>query len=504
MNREPTQPSFVDSVDGLLRRFGATLGKADRLVADVRRDARTVAESSRAMLETTRVAGRLVRHGVPRAARIAATLAPIAAAYRVHAGRAPYLPADIAARRLEHLHRRSAEKVHDLCVELGGAVLKVAQFASCRVDLLPPAWTDTLGRLQDRVPPAPLEDVLALLTAELGAPPEEVFAELDPEPLAAASLAQVHAARLHDGASVVVKIQRPGVGDLVDVDLTALQLVADRLGDVAFGMDPAAFVTELGRSVRAELDYTAEARHMVAVREHLAEHPGVVVPAPHLDLSTSRVLVMDRVDGARLPDYLSACADAGDAGDADRDAVLRHLVDVYAAKILVHGTVQADPHPGNFLVTPDARLALLDFGAVLTLDAASRRAWAELAGAALARDTDKIGGLLAQLGFAPHSGDAADLTALAGLVLDTFRDGAADLGQIDMRAEIDRGLALLRDTPVAAVPDDFVLLSRILGALAGLLVGHGAGFPLFPVVWPHLQRALATPRSDAETAPRPE
>ncbi|TNF37352.1 MAG: AarF/ABC1/UbiB kinase family protein, partial [Deltaproteobacteria bacterium] len=431
------------------------------------------------------------RHGVPRAARIAATLAPIAAAYRVHAGRAPYVSDEVARARLDALHRRSAERVHDLCVELGGAILKLAQFASCRVDLLPPAWTDTLGRLQDRVPPAPTDEVLALLAAELGAPPEEVFAELDLEPLAAASLAQVHAARLPDGTRVVVKVQRPGVAELVEVDLAALQLVSGRLGD-GLGVDAGAFLAELGRSVRAELDYTAEARHMAAVREHLADHPGVVVPAPHLALCTPRVLVMERVDGDRLPDFLAACADGGETGAAERDALLRHLVDVYAAKILVHGVVQADPHPGNFLVTGDRRLALLDFGAVLTLSAETRRAWAELAGAALARDTAKIGALLGRLGFAPHSGDPADLGRLAELVLDAFRDGAADLGDIDMRAELDRGLALLRDTPVARVPEDFVLLSRILGALAGLLVGHDAGFPLFPVVWPHLQRALAT------------
>ena len=493
--------ALVRTVDGLLQRFGATLGKADRLVADVRRDSRAVADSSREVVAATRAAGRMLRRTIPRTARIVRTLAPIAAAYRVHAGRAPFLTAEVAAVRLDALHARSAERVHDLCVELGGAILKVAQFASCRVDLLPAAWTDTLGRLQDRVPAAPLEDVLALLTSELGAPPDEVFATFDPEPIAAASLAQVHAATLADGTPIVVKVQRPGVADLVATDLAALQLMADRLGDAFPGVDSATFVTELGRSVQAELDYTAEAHHMAAVREHLAAHASVIVPAPHLPLCTARVLVMERIDGTRLPDFLATCAAGGEQGAVDRDAVLRHLVDAYAAKILVHGVVQADPHPGNFLVTPGGRLALLDFGAILTLSPESRRAWAELTGAALARDTAKIGTLLGQLGFVPHSGDPADLANLAELALDTFRDGAVDLGAIDMRAELDRGLALLRDTPVATVPRDFVLLSRVLGALAGLLVGHGVRFALFPVVWPHLQRALATapeaPATDA-------
>ncbi|MCA9519185.1 MAG: AarF/ABC1/UbiB kinase family protein, partial [Myxococcales bacterium] len=190
-------------------RVGHVLGRVDRLVADVRRDARAVRDDSAALWATASARAALAKE-TPRFARIVSESLGIIARYRVHQARAEHLDPDVAARRLDALHTRAAERATALCEELGGGVLKLGQTLSARRDLLPAPWVVALARLQDRVPAEATEAVEAALTAAYGAPPSEVFAAFEPEPVAAGSLAQVHRATLEGGERVVLKIQRPG------------------------------------------------------------------------------------------------------------------------------------------------------------------------------------------------------------------------------------------------------------------------------------------------------
>jgi ubiquinone biosynthesis protein len=247
--------------------------------------------------------------------------------------------------------------------EAGGMFVKLGQVLSTRADLLPPDVIAELSRLQDHVAPADPASIEALLIAELGASPHRVFASFDPAPLAAASIGQAHRARLATGEPVIVKVQRPEVRALVERDLDILLRMARALEARAAWARQYA-VLEMTRgfaaALREELDYRVEARNIAAV----AGSSRVRVPAVHGQWSTSRVLVMEYLDGVAVRDAEPVLAESG----ADRHGLARGLLAAMLGQVLAGGTFHADPHPGNVLVLRDGQLALIDFGSVGRLD----------------------------------------------------------------------------------------------------------------------------------------
>jgi ubiquinone biosynthesis protein len=396
---------------------------------------------------------------------------------------------------LERLHERGAERIYRLCVELRGGVLKLGQLASSRMDLLPHAYVAALSRLQDRVPPVSREHMAARLRDELGAPPREVFAAFEDEPLAAASLAQVHAARLADGTEVAVKALVPGIEEIVAADLAALRIAVPALGDLLAWVDLATVVDELERTLNSELDYAGEARHAAAFAACFAGDDEIVVPRVHLERSTRRVLVMDRIHGERLTDYLDRCEARGAEGEADRDRIVSILLRAFCDQVLHHGLMQADPHPGNFLVVEGGdgpRLALLDFGCVRAYPPERRRAYADLALSVLAGSPARTAELLAAAGFSSRDGHPAALHVFAEMMLEAFRENATfDASAIDPGARLERFLELTRENPIAAIPEDFVLLARVFAALGGLLLRYRPRVNLFQILVPRLAAAAA-------------
>jgi ubiquinone biosynthesis protein len=455
---------------------GHVLGNVERLVEDVTRDSAELATSATALYAESalRAAAALATvRTAPRAARLVSEVLRLVALYKL---RGPS----------EALHAEGARRMHDLCVELRGGVLKLGQLASCRVDLLPPAYIEALSRLQDRVPPLPAATIRARVEAELGAPVAERFARFDDEALAAASIAQVHGARLHDGTEVVVKVQLPGVEDDLAADLAALRFLCAALGDALPRTDLPTILAELGRSVIGELDFLAEAEATSAVRADFAADTDVVVPRVHLELCTRRVLVLERLDGRPLAGFLADEA----TSDGERDRVLELLVRSYAAQILAHGRFQADAHPGNFLVLPGPRLGLLDFGAFATISTAQRVAYAQLAFAILQKDAARMAELFTTIGFATLDGDPGSLERFAELLMAAFRDGA-DLGAIDPRAQLEAALRIAHENPVVRLPQEFVLIGRVFASLGGLLVRHQPNISLFATLLPYVSRAAA-------------
>ncbi len=476
---------------------GHVLGNVERLVIDVTRDSTQVATSATALyadaaIRATQVIGTM--RTAPRVARLVTEVLRLVALYKL---RGPS----------EALHRSGAQRMHDLCVELRGGVLKLGQLASCRVDLLPPAYVEALARLQDRVPPLPAAVMRARIQAELGRPVDELFARFDDEAIAAASIAQVHGAQLHDGTEVVVKVQLPGVEDDLAADLAAMRFLVTALGDALPRTDLPTILDELSRSVRGELDFLAEADATEAVRADFAHDPDVVVPRVYRELSSRRVLVLERLHGRPLAAFLAGTdqADADPDADADaaadasadaasdhtaRDRVLELLVTTYAAQILAHGRFQADAHPGNFLVLPGPRLGLLDFGALAEVTPTARAAYAQLVLAILQRDTARMAELFGYIGFATLDGDAGALERFAELMMAAFRDGA-DLATIDPRAQLEAALRLAHENPVVRLPQEFVLIGRVFASLGGLLVKYQPRVSLFAAIAPHVARAAA-------------
>lgn len=462
----------------LVRRLGARL---DALALDLARDAGAVTRDAKGLAGAARDQATALYRATPRAARLAREGAAIVARHR-------WLRLAAAARGDAGLgdgdHRDLARRTAAAGAGLRGGIAKLGQLASCRPDLIGPVWAAELAALQDDVPPVDPASIRARIEAELGRRIDEVFADFTDEPLAAASLAQVHAARLPDGTRVVVKVQVPGIEDAIEADIAALRAVAGALGDVP-GIDLQTLAEELGRALARELDYVAEA---AALRAFAGG--GVVVPRPIEALSTARVLVMTRIEGARLADHL------GRASPDERDRVLGALVGELARQILVGGRVHADPHPGNFMVTEGGALALLDFGCTLELAPAERAAYARLVLAIGGGDAAAAARELAALGF--RADDPDRLARAAASLIGALRPGAA-VSELDWEVAFAEQIEHVRQLGGLAIPRSFVLLGRVLATVAGLLARHRPRLQLHAVIARHLAAAIAPA---APAAPR--
>ena len=246
--------------------------------------------------------------------------------------------------------------------KLGPTFVKLGQLLSTRADLLPDTYLEALVRLQDRVTPVPFGEIEATVRTELGVRLSKAFLEFDHTPVAAASLAQVHRAVLRDGRVVAVKVQRPGVRVQVADDLEVLEAVADiveRYSEVGARYDVVTLVEEFRKTILRELDYRVEAENLTVLARNLARFPRLAVPEAIADYTTSRVLTMDYVAGTKITDLSPVVLLEFGASD-----LAEVLFSAYLHQVLVDGFFHADPHPGNLLVTPDGRLAMIDVGMV--------------------------------------------------------------------------------------------------------------------------------------------
>ncbi|MBB5955247.1 ubiquinone biosynthesis protein [Saccharothrix tamanrassetensis] len=373
-------------------------------------------------------------------------------------GLGPYL------RGRERTDTRLARSLR-LALEEGGVTfVKLGQVLSTRPDLLPPDVVDELTLLQDNVPAAPWPSVREVLVAELGSP-EEVFAEFDETPIAAASVAQVHRARLKSGEDVVVKVQRPGVRRVAEGDLDIVSRLASSLHDrtrwgKAIGVKDLA--AGFSGALREELDFRVEARNLAAVRAASTE-TSVVLPKVYEDLCTSRVLVMERLDGVPVR---SATLES-----ADRDALARSLLDVLLRQVMLNGVFHADPHPGNILLLHDGRLGMLDFGSVGRIDAQLRSALGKLL---LAIDHGDPAGLrdsLLELVSRPDDIDEQQLERALGQFM------ARHLGA-GMRPDVDMfgDLFKLVYRYGLSIPPEIAAVFRALATAEGTLGALSPGF----------------------------
>lgn len=300
-------------------------------------------------------------------------------------------------RRMErrYQHTPPPVRIRMALTELGTTFIKLGQVLSARSDLLPQEYLDELAKLQDDVPPFPFAEIEPVFRAEFGISPFDAFRDFNPEPLASASIGQVYAARLQDGADIVVKIQRPGVEAQIATDLSLLHRAATWLQRYRQleRYDLPALVREFRAILQDELIYTLEAHNAETLNEQMDQHPLIAFPRVHWPYTSHRVLTLHRVFGHKITDL-----PALDALGLNRRELAVNLANSLLEQILLHGLFHGDPHPGNLLVTPDGGITFLDTGMVGRLDRKMRELLIELAVSIFDQDIDAVLGNLQQLG----------------------------------------------------------------------------------------------------------
>jgi ubiquinone biosynthesis protein len=270
---------------------------------------------------------------------------------------------DLDETKLETLP--NAEELAIDLERLGPTFIKLGQLLSTRADLLPAPYLEALTRLQDQIEPFPYEEVDRIVSGELGVRISKAFAEFDPQPLAAASLAQVHRAYMRDGRAVVVKVQRPAIRDQIVEDLEALDEFAqfmDTHTELGRRYEFGNMLSGLRKSLLQELDFKAEANNLVMFAENLREFEHIIIPEPVLDYTSARVLTMEYIPGKKITEVSPLRL-----VEIDGPGLADELFRAYLQQILVDGVFHADPHPGNVFLTDDERIALLDLGMVARL-----------------------------------------------------------------------------------------------------------------------------------------
>lgn len=386
-------------------------------------------------------------------------------------------------------NRRRAIRIRNTALQMGGVLIKVGQFLSSRVDLLPTEYIEELSLLQDEVPGVPFADIRAVVEESLGAPLDVSFAEFDEAPVAAASLGQVHRARLPTGEVVAVKVQRPHMAAIVAADLAALRYIVgwlDRHTPIGKRANLPLILREFEETLTLELDYQAEGHHAERIATMFAGNPQVVVPHVYWSHSAGRVLSLQFMRGVKVTDF-----EAMEAAGIDRGETAEILMRAYLKQVVEVGYFHADPHPGNILVRPGPTVVLLDFGMVGDISPAMRDNLRRVFLGVVRRDFDEILGALTKLGFIPTNADRRVLKQALAWTIDTFYEMSfAELQAVDPRLVLDR----LQDvfyTQSVQIPAYFAFLGRALGTLSGLCTALDPSFQFVTVAEPFARRLIA-------------
>lgn len=367
--------------------------------------------------------------------------------------------------------------------DLGVVAIKLGQVLSTRPDLLPPDYVTEFTRLQDAASAVSYADIATLIEAELGAPPDEIYAMFDRIPRASASIGQVHSAHLPDGTAVIVKVQRPGVENAVQRDLAVLvdlaHLAARRtpLGDY---YDVEAWIEEFAFTLRTELDYVREGRNADRIRRNFATEPNVCVPRVYWEFTTRRVLTLEAIQGIKITDL-----PALEASGLNRRRIAENSVKILLTEVFEHGFFQADPHPGNFFVLPDEGIGVIDFGMVGRLDDRLREALLRLALALTRRDSERLVDELLALGVASRRIQRTVLKRDLDHLIGTYADRPI--------SEWGGGQAFNDMMTIAfrhrlQLPTDLVLLVRVIAMSEGLGMQLDPDFELLEFAEPYLRR----------------
>jgi ubiquinone biosynthesis protein len=398
-------------------------------------------------------------------------------------------------------HRISAaERLRSMFEELGPTFIKLGQILSCRPDMLPIEYAQELSKLTDSVAPFPFDEARAIIEDELGAPIPHLFARFETEPEAAASIAQVFRGTLWDGADVIVKVRRPHIERVIARDISILRglgdLIEAHVPDMAV-YNVRGIVDEFAKTINRELDFFIEASNAAHLRRNFENSAILYVPRVYSELSTKRVLVLERLEGFRIDDFGRI-----DALGLDRTELSKKGSAAFFQMVLQDGFFHADPHPGNLFVLPDGRLGLVDFGMMGRVDDQTMEHFASVFVALVSRDFDTIVDQYMEMGFL--SDETIDIEQFRR----ELREELAELlepyygmtsQQIDFSAYTDRVTSILVRYRLR-LPQNLYLVDKALITLEGIVRQLDPDFDYFETAKPFVARLIGRKRSPLRIA----
>ncbi|HEY7893360.1 MAG TPA: AarF/UbiB family protein [Gemmatimonadaceae bacterium] len=384
-------------------------------------------------------------------------------------------------------HQRRAERLTSTVAALGPAFIKLAQVFASRADILPEPYLSEVGKLTDRVPPLPSDEIQAVIVRELGKPIDQLFDRFDVEPLAAASLGQVHRASLGE-REVVVKVLRPGVEEMVAVDLGAAFRILFFVNVLFPNHHTRAITTivrEFAKRIDEEMDFNQEARNAELIRANFEGDTRVAVPEVVAALTRRRVLVLQYMEGTKV-DRLHARIASGDLVLA---TLLQTVVEVYAQMMLIDGIFHADPHPGNLLVAPNGTLVLLDFGMVVRVERETRIRLIETILSAVRKDVDGVIAGFYELGLLDPEIDRGTVRDAARALMSVAFMPDAEPRQV--QRIVNEVMSTFYRWPIT-LPSEFVYLGRAAALAEGIALRYDPAFNAVQFASPVIRRMGAT------------
>jgi predicted unusual protein kinase regulating ubiquinone biosynthesis (AarF/ABC1/UbiB family) len=388
--------------------------------------------------------------------------------------------------RLKALHRKNAIFFREKALDMKGILIKAGQFMSSRVDILPDEYTSELSLLQDSVPPHDYQGIKNRIIEELGAPPEEIFMKFNAEPIAAASLGQVHEAILKDGQKVAVKVQYPEIEKVIETDIrvlkTVIKLIRGKFGRINFDM----LHEEFSRILRAELNYIEEGKNAERFSRNFEGDERVIFPKVYWEYTTKHVLTLEFVEGIKITEYESL----RNSGINTKE-IATLLGEVYSRMIYLHGFFHGDPHPGNIHVQPGPKLVFVDFGIVQAIPERIKRELRRFANAIVERDAEGAVDSLRKMGFILEGADYRSLVDLAQSLIDKYRDitpkELKELTIDHIYKEIENVINIL---DFIQIPNNFILLGRTIGILNGISSGLNPEVNIIEIGTPFIKEFL--------------
>ena len=415
---------------------------------------------------------RLTTGRARRAVRIGGLASQVGSSYLWSTLRRPFLDKIERDREMLATHIRNAGRIVESSKHLRGAFLKLIQMLSMRTDLFPEEAIDILKTTRSEVPAMDHATIVEQVKRELGRRPEQLFARFEPEAFAAASLGQVHRARLRSGEEVAVKVQYPGIDRTVDQDLGNVRLLLRAFGAIARDVmrqqvDTRAIYNELEARLKEELDYENEARNIAEFRRLLADDPEIMLPRVVSELSSRRVLTMTYLDGYQLSDLLTPAADA----ELRHWVACKYYVLVWR-QILEFGVLHTDPHPGNYLVTYHPKLGMLDFGSIRRFPETVRRAGVRFARGLVGHDDRAVAQALVTLGYLDRDHNPRPMLKIIHILFEPMLiDREYDPAEYDAMAKAAEVSEIAFKHRLYRSPSHSVFLLRALIGLDGIIKG---------------------------------